>query len=78
MGYLKLSRREGERVFLGNAITVTVMQIKGNQVCLAFSAPKDIPIDREEIALRKGILLPREKQLKNFIFDSYFSSKDKI
>ena len=46
---LCLSRREGESVFIGEDVKVTVQLIKGNQVRLGFTAPREIPIFREEI-----------------------------
>jgi len=47
---LNLSRRTGETVVIGDDISVTVMSIRGNQVCLGFNAPKDVPVHRQEIA----------------------------
>ena len=46
---LKLTRRVGEAIKLGNDITVTVSLIKGNQVQLMFHAPKNVKIYREEV-----------------------------
>jgi hypothetical protein len=36
---LVLSRKPGEQVALGNGITLTVVEVKGNRVRLAFDAP---------------------------------------
>ncbi len=49
---LILTRRVEETVFIGDAITVTVLGIKGNQVKLGIEAPKHIPVHREEVAER--------------------------
>ncbi len=48
---LILSRRIGESLVIGEnpTITATVINIHGNQVKIGISAPKDVPIDREEI-----------------------------
>tara|TARA_R110002020_G_scaffold456825_1_gene673518 strand:+ start:3735 stop:3911 length:177 start_codon:yes stop_codon:yes gene_type:complete len=46
---LVLSRREGESVDIGDEITVTVVEINPGQVRLAFDAPKDIAIKRDNI-----------------------------
>lgn len=46
---LILSRRPGERVHIGNEVMLTVLGVKGNQVRIGITAPKDVPVHREEI-----------------------------
>lgn len=46
---LILTRRPGETLMVGDEVTVTVLGVKGNQVRLGVSAPKDIAVHREEI-----------------------------
>jgi len=46
---LILTRRTGETVMIGNEVTMTVIGVKGNQVRLGLTAPRTIPIHREEI-----------------------------
>ena len=46
---LIITRRAGERIVLGDDIVVEVMEITGNTVRLGVSAPKSLPIYREEI-----------------------------
>ena len=46
---LILTRRVGEKVMIGNDITVTVLGVKGNQVRIGINAPKDVAAHREEI-----------------------------
>lgn len=46
---LILTRRLNETVMVGDAITVTVLGVKGGQVRLGISAPKDIAVHREEV-----------------------------
>ena len=46
---LVLTRRERESVKIGDDVTVTVLGIKGGQVRIGISAPKCVPVHREEI-----------------------------
>lgn len=46
---LILTRRVDERIFIGEDISVCVLDIEGNRVRLGLEAPKDIAILREEI-----------------------------
>ncbi|MEM6986369.1 MAG: carbon storage regulator CsrA [Pseudomonadota bacterium] len=50
---LILSRRLGEKVVIGPDITVEVVSIRGSQVKLGFSGPKDVPVYRQEVFDRK-------------------------
>jgi carbon storage regulator len=47
---LVLSRKRGEKVILGNGITLTVVEVSGKRVRLAFEAPNQVHILRAEIA----------------------------
>lgn len=49
---LILTRRVGEKIMLGDDVTITVMGVTGNQVKLGADAPKSIAVHREEIYRR--------------------------
>ncbi|MNM61857.1 Carbon storage regulator [compost metagenome] len=46
---LVLTRREGETIFIGDNIAVTVLGIKGNQVRIGIEAPNDVNVARQEL-----------------------------
>lgn len=46
---LVLSRRESERIQLGDSIVVTVVKVAGDRVRLGIEAPADIVILRTEL-----------------------------
>jgi carbon storage regulator len=50
---LILTRRPGEVIKIGEGIEVTVIQVNGNQVRIGVKAPRDVIVDREEIAQRR-------------------------
>jgi carbon storage regulator len=49
---LILTRRVGETINIGNDVSVTVLGVKGNQIRLGVTAPKDVAVHREEIKAR--------------------------
>ncbi|WP_325436015.1 carbon storage regulator CsrA [Pseudomonas nitroreducens] len=49
---LILTRRVGETVRIGDDIEVVVLGVKGNQVRIGVTAPRDIEVHREEIYQR--------------------------
>ena len=46
---LILTRKLGEKINIGDDITVTLIEIKGAQVKLGIEAPKNVEIHRQEI-----------------------------
>lgn len=51
---LILTRRVGETLMIGDAVTVTILGVKGNQVRVGINAPKDVAVHREEIFQKIG------------------------
>jgi carbon storage regulator len=49
---LVLSRKPGEKIIIGDKITLTVVSIQGDRVRLGIEAPRDIPILREGLTPR--------------------------
>jgi carbon storage regulator len=47
---LVLSRKEGEKLVIGDNITLVVSKISGNRVSLGIEAPADVKIFRGELA----------------------------
>ncbi len=46
---LLLSRKVGERIVVGENITIEVIKIKGNRITLGLNAPADVTILRGEL-----------------------------
>ena len=49
---LALTRKKGESLIINNNIEVTVLEIRGDQIKLGISAPKDVSIYRQEVYLQ--------------------------
>lgn len=46
---LLLTRKINESIIINNNIVVTIVDVKGKQICIGIDAPKDIEVHREEI-----------------------------
>lgn len=46
---LILTRRVGESLMIGDDISVTLLEIKGNQARVGIEAPRNIAVHREEV-----------------------------
>ena len=46
---LALSRKKNEALVINNNIEVTILEIKGDQVKVGITAPKDVPVYRKEV-----------------------------
>ena len=50
---LVLSRKEGEKILIGDDIEVVVVRIKGDKVRIGIVADEEVPVDRSEVGVRK-------------------------
>ncbi|WP_020413043.1 carbon storage regulator CsrA [Microbulbifer variabilis] len=58
---LILKRRTGENLRIGTNVSITVLEVKGNQVKIGIRAPKSLPVHREEIYVR----IEKERKVGN-------------
>lgn len=49
---LALTRKKGDAIVINNNIEITIIDVKGDQVKVGISAPKDIPVYRKEVYLQ--------------------------
>ena len=49
---LVLSRKEGERLVIGDDITIVVSKVNGNRVSIGIEAPRDVRIVRDELRVK--------------------------
>ncbi len=58
MGMLALTRRKGQEVYIGDPADplgiVRVVDIQGDKVKLAFQFPRELPVNRRELAEEKA------------------------
>ena len=50
LGMLVLTRKQFERILVGDEIVITVTQVAGDRVRIGIDAPRHVPIRREELA----------------------------
>jgi carbon storage regulator len=55
---LVLSRKLGEKIFIGENICITVVDIDRGKIRLGIEAPRDVPIYRQELLPLKGTDAP--------------------
>ena len=47
-----LTRKKGESLVVNNNIEITVLEIRGDQIKIGISAPKNVPVYRKEVYLQ--------------------------
>lgn len=63
---LVLSRKLGEKIFIGDNICITVVDIDRGKIRLGIEAPRDVPIYRQELlplGQQAGINPPQPQKL---------------
>lgn len=58
---LVLTRKAEQTIIVDDRITITILQIQGNQVRIAIDAPKEVGIRRAELSARLPKSEPKEK-----------------
>ncbi len=46
---LALTRKKGESLVINNNIEISILEVRGDQIKIGISAPKDVPIYRKEV-----------------------------
>ena len=55
---LVLSRKEGERIVIGDNITLVISRVSGNRVTVGIEAPRDVKVVRGELKDEEEITIP--------------------
>ena len=49
---LALTRKKGESLVINNNTEITILEVRGDQVKIGISAPKEVPVYRKEVYLQ--------------------------
>lgn len=49
---LALSRKKNEAIVINNNVEITILEVKGDQVKIGITAPKEVPIYRKEVYMQ--------------------------
>lgn len=49
---LALTRKKGEALIINNNIEITILEVKGDQIKIGITAPKEVPVYRKEVYLQ--------------------------
>ncbi len=70
---LALSRKKNEAIIINNNVEVTVLEVKGDQVKIGITAPKEVPVYRKEVyvqiqeANKEAVNVDGMEALKNLL-----------
>ena len=46
---LALTRKKGESLVINNNIEISILEVRGDQIKIGITAPKDVPIYRKDV-----------------------------
>lgn len=49
---LALSRKKNEAIVINNNVEITILEVKGDQVKVGITAPREVPVYRKEVYLQ--------------------------
>lgn len=58
---LVLSRKETQRIRLGDSIVITIVKISGDKVRVGIDAPANVLVLRDELETREPAVVPAEE-----------------
>lgn len=70
---LALTRKKGESLVINNNIEITILEIRGEQIKIGITAPKEVSIYRKEVYLqiqeenKAAISVDSAEMLKNLL-----------
>lgn len=64
---LILTRKKEERIMIGDDITITIMDIRGDRTRIGIEAPNGVPVHREEVhkAIKRGHKIDNSESQKD-------------
>ena len=62
---LALSRKKNEAIVINNNVEITVLEIKGDQVKLGISAPKEVPVQTASNECRRFLPVLYHESMQN-------------
>lgn len=74
---LVLTRKTGEAIRIGDSVSLTVLEVKGNQVRIGIEAPDDVVVYREEVfrvVLEQNIRSATFEDPSGLPIDDYWSA----
>ena len=79
---LVLSRKKDEKLIIGDNVTVTIIEIRGDSVRFGIQAPREISVHRQEFLIKKDTEKSLEESVekenipKTITFQDYLKNKE--